>query len=224
MNITGIYWLFHSHTVYRAATIKNIAFFFYFHALRNGHVDVFANTFLCFQSADGSAENQMIVESDDFNRQLYPSLLYKCLRTELIYSYFLQLSTNIINSCEIKTICSTKSILLWSSNPGGPIVPSILFFLSSNYHGSLDLAAAPWEGMGRQFLDFEASSTCLPFHLRSLQTLLASPADQRHLVKSRHFNQGYLLDACPPWSAGMWTQINSTLETLKVEWSECLSW
>ncbi len=38
------------------------------------------------KSADGSAENQMIVESDDFNRQLYPSLLYKFLWSELIYS------------------------------------------------------------------------------------------------------------------------------------------
>ena len=40
------------------------------------------------KSADGSAENQMIVESDDFNRQLYPCLLYKFLQSELIYSYF----------------------------------------------------------------------------------------------------------------------------------------
>lgn len=36
----------------------------------------YENIPLLFKSADGSAENQMIVESDDFNRQLYPSLLY----------------------------------------------------------------------------------------------------------------------------------------------------
>lgn len=82
----------------------------------------------------------------------------------------------------------------------------------------------PMRRNGLPVSGFWAPSTCLPFHLCSLQTLLASPADQRHLVKSRHFNQEYLLDPCPPWSAGMWTQINSTLETLKVEWSECLLW
>lgn len=43
---------------------------------------------LLSKSADGSAENQMIVESDDFNRRLYPSLLCNFLWNELIYSYF----------------------------------------------------------------------------------------------------------------------------------------
>lgn len=56
---------------------------------------------LLSKSADGSAENQMIVESDDFNRQLYPSLPYKFLWSELIYSYFSNFS-NSVSSNEIK--------------------------------------------------------------------------------------------------------------------------
>lgn len=53
---------------------------------------------LLSKSADGSAENQMIVESDDFQRRLHPSLLYKFLRGELIYSHFSQLSAGSLNS------------------------------------------------------------------------------------------------------------------------------
>lgn len=53
---------------------------------------------------------------------------------------------------------------------------------------------------------------------------LASPPDQRHLVKSSHFIQEYFLTPCPPCSAGMWIHINSNLETLKVEGAAVIDW
>lgn len=41
----------------------------------NAHVDVSRVNSSALKSADGSAEDQMIVESDDFNKQFHPSVL-----------------------------------------------------------------------------------------------------------------------------------------------------
>lgn len=70
------------HT-YKAENTEEVACLYFL--LGNAHVDVSGVHCSGFQSADGSAENQMIVESDDFNRPPYPCLLYKRL-SKLIYA------------------------------------------------------------------------------------------------------------------------------------------
>ena len=143
----------------------------------------------------------------------------------------LQHSTNSMNPNEIKAICSTSSILLCFFNSGGLTVlcqPSIPF--SSNYPGSLDLAACSTCGSKKDLTTcvwLFISLLCL-LTLPSL-LLLLNPVSLTYWSKTpcevQAFHPGIFLTPCPPcWSAGMWTRINSNLETLKVERSEWLSW
>lgn len=97
------------------------------------------NAFLCFQSADGSAENQMIVTSDDFSRQLYVSLFYK-LSSSTPTSAALALAFQLQQSW-------------WSGQTDQDF-----------FH---QLPQQSGQGLGRQIVNFERPLLCLPFHLCS---------------------------------------------------------
>lgn len=160
----------------------------------------------------------MIVESDDFNKQLYPKF---ALWISVEWRYFL-LHRPLFHHLELKS----KPLALFaprSFNPGGPIslcLPSIPFFSPSNYRVSLDLAAAhvavrlPLYGFISLFL-----LLALPSHL----LLLLNPVSLTFWSKTpsevQLFHPGIFLTSSSPWRAGMWTHLNSDLETLKVRWS-----
>lgn len=101
--------------------------------LCNAHVDVSRVNSSALKSADGSAENQMIVESDDFNKQLHPSFLCNFGLTSVS-----QISFFVLNSLN-----SISTTILWSLNPGGPILLCChLYSISRYYPPRLNLAVA----------------------------------------------------------------------------------
>lgn len=157
------------------------------------------------KSADGSAENQMIVESDDFNGQLYPSLLYKFLRSELIYSSF---SASLLTAwTPIKAVCFGLST---------PVA-----FFSSNYPGSLGLVAAHVAVRGPGLPVSGCTSLLCSPALPSL--LLLNPVSLTSWSKTpcevQSFHPGIFFNPLSSWSAGL------TLIQIWRRWrSRSLSW
>lgn len=60
---------------YKSSDFPHVQYVFLGFGICNAHVDVSRVNSSALKSADGSAEDQMIVESDDFNKQFHPSVL-----------------------------------------------------------------------------------------------------------------------------------------------------
>lgn len=150
------------------------------------------------------------------------SLLYELPWSGSVFSciahFFTSLNSN--QNTSLSSLHSPLTLVAWAPSAYHPYV-----FFHSNYRVSLDLAAAhvavrlPLYSFISLFL-----LLALPSHLLLLHNPVSLTFWSKTPSEVQLFHPGIFLTFSPPWRAGMWTHLNSDLETLKVRWSESWSW